>query len=156
MKLKLSRLPEGDAYRGIVRIGKEEMEILGVMPGDAVSINRKTAARVWRGKCEGILADEFTAKNAGAEFGELVEVERCEAENAVSVVLSGEFNPWGWRLAAKTLSAYLGIVLKGWVVTAGDFLPLNLNTLSILRVLDTKPEGFVRIGYETEIKVNRR
>ncbi|MDI3497046.1 hypothetical protein [Archaeoglobus sp.] len=48
------------------------------------------------------------------------------------------------------------MVLKGWVVTAGDILPLNLNTLSILRVLDTKPEGFVRIGYETEIKVNRR
>jgi|Deesub1362A_J573_1020465.scaffolds.fasta_scaffold06193_2 transitional endoplasmic reticulum ATPase len=159
MLLKASPLAASDFYRGVVRLGKEEMEKLWIEPGDAIAIKGKklTAARVWRGKCMGkILMDNVTARNAGITFGNEVEVERIEANPAKRVVLAGEVRePWGWRLVARTFEDYLKVLAKNRVIVAGDELAMMVKDLLIFKVVETKPTGVVSVGGNTVIDIKK-
>ncbi len=159
MKLRTKPLEKEDRYRGIVRIS----ENIGIKPKEYVAIfgERTTAAKVWTKKSDEncIWLDEITAKNAGVEIGETVEVERVKPKIARTVVFRGEDlsnHTWLPRLISKDKENLLKIVLVGRVVTAGDIVAVrtpSANTLVLYEVIETNPDDFVVITEKTEVKL---
>ncbi len=159
MKLKTAILKEEEKYRGIVRISKS----VGIHPGEYILIlgKMKTAAKVWtKNSNERIIwLDEVTAENAGIEIGDYVEVERIEPVIAKKVVLAGEElskHTWIPRIIARTEEDLIKLVLRGRVLSIGEFVAvrgLSTDALVIYEVLDTEPSGFVVISEETKIEL---
>lgn len=159
MKLKTVMLNEEERYRGIVRISKS----VGIQPGEYILISGKveTAAKVWTKNSDKklIWLDEITAENAGIEIGDYVEVEKIEPATARKVVLAGEElskHTWIPRIIARTEEDLIKLVLRGRVLSVGEFIAvrgLSTDTLILYEVLETEPSGFVVVSEVTEIEL---
>jgi len=158
MKLKTAMLKEEEKYKGIVRISKS----VGIQPGEYVLISgkMKTAAKVWTKNSNAKLVwlDEITAKNAGIEIGDYVEVEKFEPAIAKRVVLAGEElskHTWIPRIIARTEEDLIKLVLKGRVLSAGEVIAvggLSTDLPVLYEVLETDPSGFVVVSDNTEVR----
>jgi len=158
MKLRTAILKEMEKYRGIVRISKN----IGIQPGEYVLISgkMKTAAKVWtkRGDEGVIWLDEVTAKNAGIEIGDYVEVEKIKPAIAKRVVLAGEElskHTWIPRIIARAEEDLIKLVLRGRVLSAGEVIAvrgLSTDLPVLYEVLETDPSGFVVVSDNTEVR----
>lgn len=96
LRLKVGELTErGEAGRGIVRLGSDFIQDLGVKEGDIVELegSRKTAAIVVRSYPSDvglkiIRMDGIERRNAGTGVGEYVKIRKADVKEAKSVTLA--------------------------------------------------------------------
>ena len=158
--LKVVEASSKDVGRGIARIDPEDMSKLGVDVGDIVEFKAKksTVAKVMptfqddRGN--GVVQiDGLIRANCQAGLDEKVTVSRTAAQPAGRIVLSpSEVLP---ALAAKRDSKYLGRLLEGLPVLAGDTVRATLFGAKShdFVVLSTAPSGPVLVHATTAIAV---
>ena len=158
--LKVAEAWSKDVGRGIARIDPDEMTKLGADVGDIIELKAKraTVAKVMptfqddRGK--GIVQiDGLIRANCQAGLDEKVTITRTAAQLAGRIVLSpSEELP---ALAAKRDSKYLGRLLEGLPVMAGDTVRATLFGARShdFTVLNTTPVGPVLVHATTAITV---
>ncbi len=186
VRLRVGEVPpnaQQDIGRGIVRIDSKVMEELNVTEGDAVIIqgDRKTVGRVARSypadKGLGIARiDGYMRKNAGTSLGEKVNVERAELKEAKKITLAPAeegvmiqvSDPNIFRRALKDRAVMQGDI----IVPDGkdrrkslfdDFFDMETESLRMgfgaetkLTVVDTTPQGPVKITEQTEIEMRQQ
>ena len=185
VKLRVGEVPpnaQQDIGRGIVRIDSKIMEELGVREGEAVKISsdRDTAGIVARSYPAdnglGIIRmDGYMRKNAGTSLGETVKVTKAEAKEAEKITLApaeegvmmqvGNPNIFRRGLAGR-------VVTRGDVVVpgredgpqsmfdemfdiGGDQFRFSFGDTK-LAVVDTNPDGIVKITKNTEIEMKQQ
>ena len=158
--LKVTEAWSKDVGRGIARIDPDDMTKLGVDVGDIIELKAKrvTVAKVMptfqddRGK--GIVQiDGLVRTNCQAGLDEKATVTKAAANPAGRIVLSpSEELP---ALAAKSDSKYLGRLLEGLPVMAGDTVRATLFGARShdFTVLSTAPAGPVLVHATTAITV---
>lgn len=160
LSLRVAEAPQKDVGRGLARLDPQDLERLGVSIGDVVEITgkRSSVARAMpaytamRGK--GLIQmDGILRANTQAGLDERVVVRPIVVQPAESVVLSAV---GGLRASPATAQVrYLGRLMDGIPVTAGDQLRVNLfgtraQTFTSVR---TAPSGPVIIGPSTNIRL---
>lgn len=146
-----------DSRSGVVRMNRDDMEELGVNPGDAVRVKGKriTAAKVFPafGDMYGmpiIQMDGTMRSNAGISIGDSVEISKTEVKKANKVVLSPleYFDEWR-REDGKELKD----ILRGIPLSSEDILSVILfgHKECGFRVTGTAPSGPVMVAEETDI-----
>jgi transitional endoplasmic reticulum ATPase len=149
----------GDANKGIARIGRGDMEILGLSEGDVVEIvgKKTTAARARALDDEGnensghiLRVDGLIRENAAVLLEDSVDVRRASHHFAGSVSIQ----PLTLSITDKE-RAHILPLLEGLPVTSGDRLRLNLFGTRALdfRVTDTTPSGAVVVGPDTYLNI---
>ena len=158
--LKVAEAWSKDVGRGIARIDPEDMSKLGIDVGDIIELEAKksTVAKVMptfqgdRGK--GVVQiDGLVRANCQAGLSEKLTVCEAVARPAGRIVLSPtEELP---ALAAKRDSKYLGRLLEGLPVLAGDTVRATLFGARShdFTVLNTTPSGAVLVHATTTITV---
>lgn len=108
-----------DVGRGVARIDYESMDTLGISTGNAVLLNKKTAAVAFplypsdEGKTM-IRTDNMVRTNAGVKIGDEIEVEPTKVEPATLVMVMAR------EASGITDVKYLVDVCEGMVVMQGD------------------------------------
>jgi len=183
ISLKVGELTNREEFgRGIVRIDTKTMSALGIKEGDVVELHgqRKTGAIAVRSYPADvglniIRMDGITRRNAGVGVGETIKVQKAEDKEAKRVVLAPtekgitlQVNP---ELLKKNL--YMRPVTKHDIVTPfpvvkqkrqspfEDFFGMDIEEIFFtpipsdtkLMVVNTNPDGIVRITDATEIEV---
>jgi len=158
--LKVTEAWSKDVGRGIARIDPDDMSKLGVDVGDIIELKSKraTVAKVMptfqddRGK--GIVQiDGLVRTNCQAGLDEKATITKATANPAGRIVLSpSEELP---ALAAKSDSKYLGRLLEGLPIMAGDTVRATLFGARShdFTVLNTTPAGPVLVHATTVITV---
>ena len=158
--LKVAEAGPKDVGRGVARMDPDDMARLGAAVGDIVEIKgkRPTVAKVMptfqadRGK--GVVqVDGLVRRNCQAGLDEKVSVSRVEARPAQRIVLSpGEELT---ALGAKGDTKYLGRLLEGLPLTAGDTVRATLFGARShdFTVLSAAPPGPVLVHASTVITV---
>jgi transitional endoplasmic reticulum ATPase len=148
-----------DARKGVVRINREDMELLGLETGDAIAIKgeRTTVVKVFPafGDVYGanvIQMDGIIRRNAGVGINETVEVSKTEVRRARKVVLSPLENFTEWH---KEDEKELKDVLRGIPLNCEDELSLILfgHQERGFLVNGTAPSGFVKVTSDTDIHI---
>lgn len=148
-----------DARKGVVRINREDMDILGLDTGDAISVKGEgvTAVKVFPafGDVYGIPViqmDGIIRRNAGVGLNETVEVRKIKLGKARKIVLSPLENFIEWR---KDDEKELREILRGIPLTCEDELSVILfgHQERGFRVTGTAPAGPVMVNSETDIHV---
>ncbi len=146
-----------DSRKGVVRINREDLDLLGLKSGDAISIKgeRETVVKVFQafGDVYGtpiIQMDGIIRRNAGVGLNETVEVSKIEVRKARKVVLSPLENFSEWR---KDDEKELRDILRGIPLTCEDELSLILfgHQERGFCVTGTAPGGPVVVNTETDI-----
>lgn len=148
-----------DARKGIVRINRDDLDLLGVESGDVIRVKgeRATTVKVFPafGDVYGmrvIQMDGIIRRNAGASLGETVEVCKGEMRKGHKLVLSPLENFSEWR---KEDERELRDILRGLPLTCEDELSVILfgHQERGFRVTGTVPSGTVTVNSETQIYV---
>jgi len=158
--LKVAEASSKDVGRGIARIDPESMSALAADVGDIIELKakRSTVAKIMptfqndRGK-EIVQIDGLVRSNCRAGLDEKVTVSKAAARPAGRIVLSPtEELP---ALAAKRDSKYLGRLLEGLPILAGDTVRATLFGARShdFTVLNTTPSGPVLVHATTTIAV---
>ena len=157
------RVAEGlpkDAGRGIARLDPGDMARIGVKIGDVIAVagTRDAVLKVVpvypvdRGQ-EIVQIDGIARENAGVGIDDRVEVRKasCEVAQAVTLSLIGSS-----RLSQARDASYIGRLLDGMVVQAGDRVRVNLfgSRPQDFRVEGTSPKGVVFLRDGTRVKVS--
>lgn len=146
-----------DSRKGVVRINREDLDLLDLKTGDAISVKgeRVTVVKVFPafGDVYGtpvIQMDGIIRRNAGVGLYETVEVRKIEVRKARKVVLSPLENFSEWR---KDDEKELRDILRGIPLTCEDELSLILfgHQERGFRVTGTAPAGPVVVNAETDI-----
>ena len=149
-----------DVGRAICRLDPEEMRHFGFSAGQVVVIHgkRKTPVRIMpsypedRGKTI-VQIDGITRDNAQVGLNDKVRIESVEVRSASKIVL---LPLTGVSLSQKDDdSRYLGSLIDGLPVTAGDRIRTNLfgARAAEFKVLETVPKGVTFITTEATIRV---
>ncbi len=148
-----------DVGRAVCRLDPGEMQSLGFAPGQIVLIHgpRKTPARIMpsypedRGK-KIVQIDGITRENAEVGLDEKVQIESVQAGQASKIVL---LPLTGTGLSQKEDSRYLGSLIDGLPVTAGDRIRANLfgTGTAEFKVVETVPRGVVLVNTGATIRV---
>jgi transitional endoplasmic reticulum ATPase len=157
------RVTEGlpkDAGRGIARLDPRHMERIGVKIGDVIAVAGTRDAMlkvvpvypVDRGQ-EIVQIDGIARENAGVGIDDRVEVRKasCEVAQTVTLSLIGSSG-----LSQARDASYIGRLLDGMVVQAGDRVRVNLfgSRPQDFRVEGTSPKGVVFLRDGTRVKVS--
>ena len=156
--LKVSEAQSRDVGKAVVRIDLRDMQRLGIPIGGVVEIRAKSSAYArampaydeLRGKSL-IQMDGLLRRNAGVGLDENITAGPAAAEDAQAVVLSGA----GTNGAGTEDMKFLKLALDGIPVIAGNLVrakPLGVAAREFV-VVETKPDGLVRITKDTAIKV---
>ncbi len=148
-----------DSRKGIVRINREDMELLGLQTGDCVSVQgeKGIAVKVFPafGDVYGmhvIQMDGIVRRNAGVGLNETVKISKAELRKARKVVLSPleDFSEW-----KKDDERELRDVLRGIPLIAEDELSVILfgHQERGFRVTGTAPGGPVTVGMDTDLYI---
>ncbi len=163
LTLRVAKAAARDAGRGMARLDPADIERLGASVGDVVVIKGQqgsTALKVMpaqtakRGKGH-IQIDGIARENAAAGLDEHVVVELAKAEAAQQVTLT----PVGSLRAPQGRDAsYVGQLIRGMVVQAGERLSVNLfgSRSQNFTVSSTVPGDFVQIQPATRVQINVR
>ena len=147
-----------DVGRSIARIDSETMKNLGVTVGDVIKITGKkeTAAKAWPAYPEDqglslLRIDGFIRKNSGVAINEFVSVEKTDAEYATSIKLA----PVDIRISVDSdFIMFIKDRLIDRPATRGDTLLIMMLGHSVpFLVVNTKPNGIVKISPTTEITI---
>lgn len=149
-----------DARKGVVRLNKEHMDLLGLNSGDAALLKGKKATAVKVLAAYGdvygeqiIQMDGMIRRNAGVSLNEKVTVSKAESKKAKKVVLAPleNFSEWRQEDEQEILKA-----LKGVPLLIDDELSLVFfgQQEKGFRVLGTAPGGPVVVTAETEIHIS--
>ncbi len=158
VELRVEDVEQSDLAMGIARIDQTTMKDLQVVEEDVVLIvgSKKTVAKVHvtRPEDDGkkiIRIDAFTRRNAGTIIGKNVVVSKAEVSNAKIIVLSSK----GIQLAIDDfLVKFLKNSLLGRPLMKENIVEVRVlaNPVPFI-VVDTKPDGPVRVSVNTEIRV---
>lgn len=163
LTLRVAKAAARDAGRGMARLDPADMERVGVNVGDVVVIKSQQGSTVLkvmpaqtakRGKGQ-IQIDGIARENAAARLDEDVVVELAKAEAAQQVTLT----PVGSLSAPQGRdAAYVGQLISGMVVQAGERLSVNLfgSRSQNFTVSSTAPGDFVQIQPATRVQINVR
>jgi transitional endoplasmic reticulum ATPase len=158
VQLRVGDARQRDVGRGIARIDQRTMQKLGISAGDVVEIagKRTTAAIAWPAYSEdqdrGIIRiDGFTRKNAGVAINEYVVVRPGKVRDALSVVLA----PIDMRLNVdQDFTNFVKNRLMERTFVEGDTtLVMMLGHAIPFTVTKTRPQGIVRITYDTNLQI---
>ncbi|OGO93634.1 MAG: AAA family ATPase [Clostridiales bacterium GWF2_38_85] len=155
---KVAEASEVDVGKAIIRIDINEIINLGVGIGDIVEIKGKSSAvaRILPVQNEKtgrdiILMDEILRKNAGVETGEQVSIKHIDTENAQIIILC---------CIDKKESTFedikkINILMDGIPVIKDNHIKLKMTEYNSNEyiVVETKPEGVVRITQNSIIKI---
>ena len=156
------RVSEGlpkDAGRGIARLDPGDMTRVGVKIGDVIAVTgtRDAVLKVVpvypedRGN-EIVQIDGIARENAGVSLDQRVEVRKvqCEVARSVTLNLIGTSH-----LSQVSDASYIGRLLDGMVVQAGDRVRVNLfgSRPQDFRVENTTPKGVVFLRDGTRVKI---
>ena len=160
LNLRVSEALTKDVGRAIARLDPQDMSIMGVEVGDIVQIQGKkaTVAKAMpaypqdRGK-EIVQIDGITRENAQAGLGEKVEIQKIAYQSATALLIAPLAS--SSALVKESDRKYLGRLLEGLPVTAGDKLRVTLlgSRYQEFSVAETSPKGGVVITPLTAIKV---
>ena len=163
VSLRVGEARSKDAGRGIARLDPSDMKLLGVKIGDVIAVSgaRRIPLKVVpvfpedRGN-ELIQMDGIARENAGVGLDDRVTVEAGTVEIARVVNLV----PIGPSRSSKQAwdAAYIGRLVDGLVVQAGDRLRVNLfgSRPQDFKITDTTPAGFVLMQEGTRLKIEGR
>lgn len=149
-----------DTRKGVVRINKEDMDVMEVNSGDVLFVKAEsmTAVKVLPafGNMYGlkvIQMDGMIRRNAGVGIHDKVEIRKAETRKARQVVLSPLENYAHWR---KEDEHEVREVLRGIPLMTDDELSLMLfgHLERGFRVMGTAPAGPVMVSGETEIHLS--
>jgi transitional endoplasmic reticulum ATPase len=158
VQLRVGDARQRDVGRGIARIDQRTMQKLGISAGDVVEIagKRTTAAIAWPAYSEDqdrsiIRIDGFTRKNAGVAINEYVVVRPGKVRDALSVVLA----PIDMRLNVdQDFTNFVKNRLMERTFVEGDTtLVMMLGHAIPFTVTKTRPQGIVRITYDTNLQI---
>ena len=142
-----------DAGRGVARLPESARRALGVLSGDTVVIegDRPTVVKVWpAGGADGIVRiDAETRANTGVNIGETVSVAPVSVATADRVVVEVPV-----RADDDLLDAIAGD-LRDRPLQAGETIRLERPGVRAT-VVETEPEGTVRVTGNTTIRVRER
>ncbi len=161
--LKVKEALPKDVGRAIVRMDPESMKLLGLELGDIVEVEgkRKTPAKVMpcysedRGK-NIIQMDGISRENSQTGLDEKVKIKKIDYKTASKIILL--------PLTALTLFQgdkdikYVNSLVEGMPVVVGDKIRVSLfgTKTSDYRVIDTIPEGIIKINPSTQIKIKTK
>jgi len=158
--LRVAEAQAKDVGRGIARIDPVDLERIGVAIGDIVEIvgKRRTVAKIMpafmadRGK--GIIQiDGILRENAQAGLDEKVSVRKADHKPARIIVLAPIGPMRG--LSGRQHTRYIGRLLEGMAVTAGDRVRVDLfgTRAQDFSVVEVSPGEVVLIQPNTTIKI---
>lgn len=148
-----------DSRKGVVRVNREELELLGLNAGDAITVKgeRATVVKVFPAFSDVygtavIQMDGIIRRNAGVVLNETVEISKSELRRARKVVLSPLEKFTEWR---KEDEKELRDVLRGIPLITEDELSVMLfgHQERGFRVNGTAPSGPVMVTVDTEIHI---
>ncbi len=160
LTLRIAEALPKDVGRGIARLDPADIERLGAAIGDIVEVigKRRTVAKLMpaysaeRGKSL-IQADGIVRENAQAGLDERVQLRKVSHQPASSITLA----PSGTAHTALRSqdTAYLGRLLEGVPIVAGDRVRVNLFGTRPLdfTVSETTPKGVILICGSTTIRI---
>mgnify|MGYP000569077879 CR=1 FL=1 len=144
-----------DAGRGIARMPEPVRRRLGILSGDSVVIegDQETVAKVWPGDGDEavIRIDADTRSNAGVTIGDTVQVRPATVSTAGSITVTpterlGEFE-------ADSIEPLVEDGLADRPVREGE--QFHIEGIGGFRVLDTTPDGSVRVESSTDVNIAR-
>jgi transitional endoplasmic reticulum ATPase len=146
-----------DAGRGVARLSEAARRKLGILSGDTVVIEgtHVTAAKFWPADADQddgtVRIDADTRTNAGAKVGDLVAVTAREINDAKSVTLAPP-EAMG-SVPAGVVERAVRRDLDGRPVSVGEHVRLERISQSPFHVVETTPEGPVRVEGHTTVDV---
>jgi len=146
-----------DAGRGVARLSEAARRELGILSGDTVVIegSHVTAAKFWpsdRDQDPGtIRIDADTRTNAGAKVGDLVTVRAREISDATAVTLAPPESMGS--VPSSVVERAVRRDLDGRPVSVGEHVRLERISQSPFHVVETTPEGPVRIENHASVEV---
>lgn len=154
---KVAEALSKDVGKAVARIDQKEIQNLGAAIGDIIEIKGKTSALArimpvydeYKGK-NLIQIDGILRRNAGVGIDDNVEISLIQIEDASSLVISCA----GKNVETDEDMKYLKNVIDGTAVFKGNYLRVKTIGYSTQEyiVIDTKPEGAVRITKDTTIR----
>ncbi|NHN40875.1 AAA family ATPase [Halorubellus sp. JP-L1] len=146
-----------DAGRGVARLSEAARRELGILSGDTVVIegSHVTAAKFWPSDHDQdagtIRIDADTRTNAGAKVGDLVTVRAREISDATAVTLAPPESMGA--VPSSVVERAVRRDLDGRPVSVGEHVRLERISQSPFHVVETTPEGPVRIENHTSVQV---
>ncbi|WP_135822687.1 AAA family ATPase [Halostella litorea] len=144
-----------DAGRGVARLPEAARRKLGVLSGDTVVVRgeRTTVAKVWPADgdvpSDAILVDADTRANAGVQIGDTVVVAKRAVEDALSITVAPP--PSLDDVDASVVERAVTGDLHDRPVSAGEQVRLERVADAPFRVVDTEPDGPVRVTRSTTV-----
>ncbi|WP_227134291.1 AAA family ATPase [Halorubellus salinus] len=157
VRLTVRAAEKRDAGRGVARLSEAARRELGILSGDTVVIEgtHVTAAKFWPADAdqdEGtIRIDADTRTNAGAKVGDLVTVTAREVNDAQSVTLAPPSSMGS--VPSGVVERAVRRDLDGRPVSVGEHVRLERISQSPFHVVETVPDGPVRVEGHTNVSV---
>lgn len=159
LELRVKGAEKRDAGRGVARISEPVRQRLGVLSGDTIVIqgDKQTVVRAWPSKSgmddNTIRIDADTRANAGVSIGDSVQVRPESVESARRVIIkpSGSLAD----VDPDVLKRAVQKVLQSRPLSAGEQFTIEQVTTDRFRVLETDPEGPVRVTDDTRIVIRK-
>jgi len=156
IELTVRSAEKRDAGRGIARLPEVARKRLGVLSGDAVSIegDRETVAKLWPARAgvpgDAILIDAGTRSDAGVAVGDTVRVRRASVADADSITLSA---PADVDADRESVRRELRRAIDGRPLRDGDRVQVDSVAADPFVVVETRPEGAVRSTDGTDLRL---
>ncbi|AZH26397.1 AAA family ATPase [Haloplanus aerogenes] len=156
IELTVRSAEKRDAGRGIARLPEAARKRLGVLSGDAVTIEgeRETVAKLWPARAgvpgDAIMIDAGTRADAGVAVGDTVRVRRASVADADSITLSA---PEGIDADRESVRRELRRTIESRPLRDGDRVRVDSLGADPFVVVETRPEGAVRTTDGTEVRL---
>jgi transitional endoplasmic reticulum ATPase len=156
IELTVRSAEKRDAGRGIARLPEAARKRLGVLSGDAVTIegDRETVAKLWPARPgvagDTILVDAGTRSDAGVAVGDTVRVRRASVADADAITLSA---PAGVDPDRESVRRELRRAIESRPLRDGDRVRVDSLGSGPFVVVETRPEGAVRATDGTEMRL---
>ncbi|WP_247728495.1 AAA family ATPase [Halovivax limisalsi] len=160
VRLSVRAAEKRDAGRGVARIPERARRALGVLSGDSVRIegNKSTVAKMWPADPtvdDGVIQIDADARaNAGAHVGDTVTVAALDGSpipDAETVVLAPP--PTANDAETQLTERVANQKLRNRPVRTDEQIRIEGVAAEPFRVVDTTPDGDVRITGSTEVRV---
>jgi len=156
IELTVRSAEKRDAGRGIARLPEAARKRLGVLSGDAVTVEgeRETVAKLWPARPgvpgETILIDAGTRADAGVGVGDTARVRRASVADADAVTLS---TPSGVDTDRGSVRRELRRTIESRPLRDGDRIRVDSLGDDPFVVVETRPEGAVRVTDGTDVRL---
>jgi len=156
IELTVRSAEKRDAGRGIARLPEAARKRLGVLSGDAVTIEgeRETVAKLWPARAgvpgDAIMIDAGTRSDAGVAVGDTVRVRRASVADADAITLSA---PEGVDPDRESVRREVRRTIESRPLQDGDRVRVDSLGADPFVVVETRPEGAVRATDGTEVRL---